>query len=462
VSFGANDDEVCVFSDFGLRLSIFNLTTSRSIDISSPKFYNPAIAQKGLSYRPITSHLALLTRSGGKDIISIHAQDTLDVVRSWWPETVDTQGIAWIPDGRWLVVWESPSQGHRVLIYTADGHLFKAWNGPMPVSDDDIDASLGAGIKLLECSPNGCLVAVGDLSRRVIILSLPILSESIRLLHPTAVKPAESLQVSLALIPLPNLRKWLREKQVWQEQITHLQNMEFRREFVLATQTIYPPPTTSLPSIPDPKTGTNILTFDRSSTLLATRVEDMASTIWIWDINTRVLRAVLILHAPVAKATWHPSINELLMVRCEGEENRAVVHLWDPSWNSPKIVDFNTQIPGGKVLGKTIVRWLNVDSLFPVLFFSDTHDYMFASLSGVEDGELPWEDSEVGDYDSHEQRDESPLNLVPAKEKRKNGTVSTDDSMDDVMSMSGGSDELEDTFQFRKFVAPKDNPNSWT
>jgi hypothetical protein len=188
----------------------------------------------------------------------------------------------------------------------------------------------------------------------------------------------------------------------------------------------------------------------------------MASTIWIWDINTRVLRAVLILHAPIAKATWHPSINELLMVRCEGEENRALVHLWDPSWNSPKIVDFNTQIPGGKVLGKTIVRWLNDDSPFPVLFFSDTQDYMFASLSEVEDGDLPWEDSEAGDYGSHGRRDESPLNLVPAKEKRKHRTDSTDESIDDVMAMSGGSDELEDTFQFRKFVAPKDSPNPWT
>ena len=33
-------------------------------------------------------------------------------------------------DGKWLVIWESASQGHALFVYTADGHLFKTWNGP--------------------------------------------------------------------------------------------------------------------------------------------------------------------------------------------------------------------------------------------------------------------------------------------------------------------------------------------
>jgi hypothetical protein len=196
ISFGGSDNEVCIFTDFGLKLSIFNLTTLKSVDINSPKFYNPGVAGRGFSYRPRTSHLALLTRSGGKDIISIHAQGVLEVVRSWCPDTIDAQGLLWSSDGTWLVVWESASQGHRILIYTADGHLFKAWNGPLPLSDEDIDAILGAGIKLLDWSDNGKLIAIGDHSRRVTVISSPVLTESISLLHPTAVKPEESLQVS--------------------------------------------------------------------------------------------------------------------------------------------------------------------------------------------------------------------------------------------------------------------------
>jgi hypothetical protein len=195
VSFGANDDEILVFSDFGLKVTIFNLATQRSVDINSPKFYNAGVAAKGFSYRPVTSNLALLTRSGGKDVISIHAKDTLDVTRSWWPDTIDAHGICWSADGRWLVVWESSAQGHKFLVYTADGHLFKTWNGPVPLSEEDSDMALGAGIKLFDWSRNGALVAVGDYSRRVTILSAPSFTETTSLFHTTTVKPVESLQV---------------------------------------------------------------------------------------------------------------------------------------------------------------------------------------------------------------------------------------------------------------------------
>lgn len=201
VTFGANDDEICVFTDFGLKLSVFNLTTSRSVDINSPKFYNAGVAARGFSYRPYTTNLALLTRSGGKDIISLHARDTLDVTRSWLPDTVDAQGICWSSDGRWLVVWESASQGHKIVVYTADGHLFTSWKGPLSLSEEDRDILLGPGIKLFDWSRTGAHVAIGDYSRRVTILAAPSFTESVSLLHATAVKPADSLQVWVHLPP---------------------------------------------------------------------------------------------------------------------------------------------------------------------------------------------------------------------------------------------------------------------
>lgn len=195
VAFGANEDEILVFSEFGLKVSVFNLRMQRSVDIGSPKFYHAGVATKGFSYRPKTGNLALLTRSGGKDLVSVHVQDSVDVMRSWCPETIDAQGVRWSADGRWLVVWESPSQGHRICVYTADGHLFKCWNGPVHISDEDSGILLGAGIKLLDWSRDGALVAVGDFSTRVIILSAPSFTETTSLFHTTTVKPAESLQV---------------------------------------------------------------------------------------------------------------------------------------------------------------------------------------------------------------------------------------------------------------------------
>lgn len=168
----------------------------------------------------------------------------------------------------------------------------------------------------------------------------------------------------------------------------------------------------------------------------------------------------MILHAPIAKTTWHPTIDELLMVRCEGEESRGLVHLWDPSWERPTIIDFTAQIPGGKVIGKTICRWLNFASSSPAIFFSDSQDCILASIPATADVEIPWQDAEAKGFDIYGQQEESPLNLVPANEKRMYSRV--DQLKDDgITGMSGGTDEVDDTFQFRKFVEPESS-SSWS
>lgn len=182
----------------------------------------------------------------------------------------------------------------------------------------------------------------------------------------------------------------------------------------------------------------------------------MPTSLWIWDIETKILRAVLIFHAPIAKATWHPTIDELLLIRCEGEESKGLVHLWDPSWETPKIIDYASQIPGGKILGKTVGRWLSTECAAPAIFFSDAQDCMLTSISELDDGDLPWEYAEPRAFDIYGQQEESPLNLVPAGEKRLNGSAVLSAVADGDITMSG-SDELDDTFRFRKFVEPGRN-----
>jgi len=136
-----------------------------------------------------------------------------------------------------------------------------------------------------------------------------------------------------------------------------------------------------------------MLSFDNTGTLLATRTESMPTTIWIWDVGTKILRAVMIFHAPIAKATWHPTIDEVLLIRCEGDESRGLVHLWDPSWDRPKIIDFASRLPGGKIIGgkiigKTVGRWLNTETTTPMVFFSDSQDCILASV-GSEESPVP-------------------------------------------------------------------------
>lgn len=196
------------------------------------------------------------------------------------------------------------------------------------------------------------------------------------------------------------------------------------------------------------------MAFDVSGTLLATKIEEMPSAVWVWDVGSRSLRTLLIMHAPVARVTFHPSVNELLMIRCEGEENKGRVQLWDPSWEAPKIINFATRLPEGKIIGKAIIRWLNVASAFPSIFFSDSQDCILMSLSKPEDTEMvPWHDSEAKGVDIYGQTEESPLNLVGVEKERPSRRVNADtiaDNDNSYMDLSEGSEELDDTFHFRK------------
>lgn len=194
IQFGNNDTEVFVFSPFGLKLLIFNLISSKGSEISSPKFHLPSTAARSFSLRPGTGHLALLTRVGGRDIISIHPPGTRELQRSWSPETIDAQALAWSPDGQWLLLWESAAHGWHLLLYTPDGQLVRTIGEAHDVSNED--ANLQPGIRVCQFSPNAPSVAVGDHSRSVAILNTTTWRHSIRLVHPSTISPSDTLQVS--------------------------------------------------------------------------------------------------------------------------------------------------------------------------------------------------------------------------------------------------------------------------
>lgn len=203
VDFGATDAEALVISAHGIKLSLFNLTSSRAVEIANPKFYTTSSAARGFSFRPSSRHLALLTRTSGKDTISIHAPETRDVLRSWSPDLVDAQGLAWTPDGRWLVVWESAAQGHRVSFFTPDGHRYRDWCGSVQKDEPgDMHERLGPGARLVVLSPNSQYAAIGDYSRRVCLLHTSNMTTQLLLRHPSTAEPKDTLQVMFRL-PLP-------------------------------------------------------------------------------------------------------------------------------------------------------------------------------------------------------------------------------------------------------------------
>lgn len=230
VGFGPSDDRIYLCSAYGIKFAVFDLKTGKTVEVQNPKlFSSPSVCSRGFSFRPDSDHLALLTRTAGKDWVSVHDPVSSTPIASWAPDTIDAQGLVWSPDGRWLAVWESPAHGRKILFYTPDGHLFKTWTGvangiaTQQANDDDhhdgghfasaadphvgvpaIDELLGSGVRLVQFSANARILAVGDASRTVRLIDMLPITTSQRLVHPSSLRPHTSVTSKVRPRSIPN------------------------------------------------------------------------------------------------------------------------------------------------------------------------------------------------------------------------------------------------------------------
>lgn len=160
VAFGHTPDEVLVFTDFGVKLTIWSLSSCRGVEIRDPKYMVHCY-----SHRTQTGHLAILTRPGAQDLLMLLNPGDHELVRSVELPTIDAQEVAWSPDGCWLAIRDAASNGHKVLIYTADGHLFRTYAG---IEDT---REIGLGIKRIRWIPKTGKLALGDYNDYITILS---------------------------------------------------------------------------------------------------------------------------------------------------------------------------------------------------------------------------------------------------------------------------------------------------
>lgn len=183
-------------SAFGLKLACFDLTTSKAVEIANPKFHHAVSATRGFAFSPLSGHMAALTRSGGRDALSIHQPKSRELKRSWIPETIDAAGLVWTPDGQWLLLRESPAHGHRLLLYTPDGQLFRALDASRLC--DNAEATLQPGLRLCQTSTDGRRCVIGDHSRTVTVLDTVLWRVEVRLNHPLSAAPKDTLQVNFS------------------------------------------------------------------------------------------------------------------------------------------------------------------------------------------------------------------------------------------------------------------------
>lgn len=144
VDFGADETEVLVFHAWNTKLSVHSLETGRSSVIKTPKFAH----HLGFGYRPKTRQLAILLKPETSDLLTVHEPRSYELVNRTVLPTIDAQGLKWSPDGKWIAIWDIASAGTKVLVFTADGQLFRTYSGP-----SGLDDSFDLGVKQIEWSP---------------------------------------------------------------------------------------------------------------------------------------------------------------------------------------------------------------------------------------------------------------------------------------------------------------------
>ena len=160
VQFGFSANEILIFSAFGVKLTIWSLLNCRGVEIRDPKNLLSCY-----DYRPRTGHLAILIRDAAHDALHLLTPGNHELVTNAELTTVDVQGLKWSPDGQWIAIWDAASYGYKILVFTADGHLYKSYFGGQ---DND---NIGLGIMTVNWSPSGNFLAIGDFNQRVILLN---------------------------------------------------------------------------------------------------------------------------------------------------------------------------------------------------------------------------------------------------------------------------------------------------
>ncbi|CAI7630258.1 unnamed protein product [Penicillium glandicola] len=349
VDFGADENEVLVFHAWNTKLSIHSLETGRSSVIKTPKFAH----HFGFGYRTKTRQLAILLKPETSDLLTVHEPRSYELVNKTVLPTIDAQGLKWSPDGKWIAIWDIASAGTKVLVFTADGQLFRTYSGPSGVDD-----SFDLGVKQIEWSPvshQGIseILAVGKVNGNIDLLRTRTFSSATTLSH--------VFQTDQQCCT------------IWRERYTSAAgDAEYAETSSLSALSMSP-------ESAGPSRGVLTMSFSPDGHLLATVDTARQNVVWIWSLEgTPKLASALVHEQPVRQVVWHPSTPQLLI-------NTITNTLPAIRWWSPQDHPLVARVPIQRSeSGKYDVRWVaesNADSPF---WFSSPEQHVIGYLSTCE------------------------------------------------------------------------------
>ncbi len=424
VEFGWTHDEVMVFSDFGFRLQIWALISKRAIEIKDPKSILPCY-----SYRLTTGHLALLTRPASHDILMIVAPQTHEVLETVELSTVDARGVMYSPDGNWLAVWDTASAGCRVLVLTANGHLYKTYALPQD--------ELNLGVRSVQWSPGSDFLAVGDNEGTVTVLGANTVRWHISTIWQEI--STDVLQFTPRLTFTQPATIESPHGAVWQEEIGPSRT----RGYAEAKQPATSPSNESFRSVKEGDAGTSILEFNIDDTLLATKCNDTPSTLRIVSPQSGKLVAALIHHAPIRAIRWHDRHADLLLIQCAIRD--PTIYVWRASWSSPRIFSVSLKPP----FGRLTASWLCSDEGNIRYMLTNSEQLAFGQFT-PDGAESQANRDFIDGLGPEDMFDEGhSLDLSTAR-MLENDTMADDTAAPGLSTQLGFTSAVEDTFHYRR------------
>lgn len=228
--------------------------------------------------------------------------------------------LAWSPDGTAIAVWDSPLE-HRVCLHAPDGALlgeYSAYSGAL-------------GIKCVRWAPSGQLLAVGSYDERLRVLNHLTWQPLAECAHPSNVRSPEDAVVYKEVVERPQVEpEEAVETEMHGGDGDGLAAAARRGRYVVCALPEAVPVARPPPARANPKLGVGTVEWSPDGSYVATVNDNMAGAVWVWDMRSLALSAVLLHAEPVAAARWEPCAERGAAPRLAIATGEGRVGLWTP------------------------------------------------------------------------------------------------------------------------------------
>ncbi|KAI7901295.1 uncharacterized protein BX663DRAFT_514043 [Cokeromyces recurvatus] len=296
IKWSPDSKNILCISELKLRLAIWNLSTKEMKFINHIKY-----SEKGIEFSPDGKYVAIVEKYNGKDCIGIYQGNSFILLHRFEVDTVNLDNIKWSPDSLYIAVWDNCLY-HKLLVYRQDGFLCTIYKG----------YEFGLGIKCVNWSPNGELLALGNFDQTIHLLSTLSWKLIGILQHPTVLtETMETIALEEIEVPqsgMPSFQKF---------------NIDYRH--ILSRPFNIPTRKTAYEEI-NPRIGIGLCQFSPDGLYLFSKSDIMPNVIWIWQIKSLKCLHIILFRKTIKQVCWNPSRKHLLTI-ISGDEH---VHFIQP------------------------------------------------------------------------------------------------------------------------------------